>query len=62
VVAIIFPLILALTTYTDSNGQDWQLSIALLVVAVIMLGIYVRWLYRSRDAGAEQRAADKEKK
>lgn len=62
VVAIIFPLILALTTYADSNGQDWQLSIGLLAVSVIMFGAYVRWLYRSRDARAEQRVVDKEQK
>ena len=55
VVAIIFPLILALTTYADSNGQDWQLSIALLAVAVIIFGVYVRWLYRSRNARADNR-------
>jgi len=55
VVAIIFPLILALTTYADSNGQDWQLSIALLAVAVIIIGVYVRWLYRSRNARADHR-------
>jgi len=55
VVAIIFPLILALTIYADSNGHDWQLSLALLAVAVIIVGFYVRWLYRSRNARADHR-------